>query len=168
MTLIEIKLHSCAGSKTFRILGRFSASALAARAYLANPVEQFGRFPAGRSRTCHLAAPPPGETSSRRGVIPSPHYPSPLARVRARNARGGVAMRGVGTAFRSSRFVFHPGRIVSRAADGRVAHGKSFTFLNRYMVGRMFLAVIAAGRNAFLACFSLHLDSPRSLRSSRI
>jgi hypothetical protein len=56
MTVIEIKLHSCAGSETFRILGRFSASALAARAYLANQVEQFGRFPAGRSRTCHLAA----------------------------------------------------------------------------------------------------------------
>ena len=50
---------------------------------------------------------------------------------------------------------------------GRVALGKNFTLLNRYMVGRMCLAVIATGRKAFFACFSLHLNSPRFLRNSR-
>jgi hypothetical protein len=68
--------------------------------------------------------------------------------------------------FRSSRFGFHPRRSVSRPADGRIALGKDFTYLNRYNVGRMCLAVILAAGHAFFACFSCHLGSPRSLRSS--
>ena len=71
-------------------------------------------------------------------------------------------------AFRSGRFVFHPRRIVSNGPPrGRVALGKNFTLLHRYMVGRMCLAVIATSRKAFFACFSLHLNSPRFLRNSR-
>ena len=70
-------------------------------------------------------------------------------------------------AFRSSSFFFHPRRIVSRSADGRIAHGKNLTYLNRYNVGPMYLAVILAAGHAFFACFSCHLGSPLSLRSSR-
>jgi hypothetical protein len=45
--------------------------------------------------------------------------------------------------------------------------GKSFTLLNRYFAGRMCMAVILAAGHAFFACFSCHLGSPPSLRSSR-
>ena len=62
-------------------------------------------------------------------------------------------------ALRSSRRVlFHPRRIVSRPADGRIALGKNLTYLKRFNIARMCLAVIAAGGRAFFACFSCHLD----------
>ena len=46
------------------------------------------------------------------------------------------------------------------------ALGKNLTCFDRYMMSRMCLAVITAGRKAFFACFSLHLYSPRFLRGS--
>jgi hypothetical protein len=64
------------------------------------------------------------------------------------------------------RFVFHPRRSVSRPAHRRIAVGKSFTLLNRYFAARMCMAVILAAGHAFFACFSCHLGSPPSLRSS--
>ena len=69
-------------------------------------------------------------------------------------------------AFRSSRFVFHPRRIVSGSA-AEIALGESLTLLNRYVLGRMLLAVITAAGHTFFACFSCHLGSPRFLRTSR-
>src|SRR6266849_8823917 len=43
---------------------------------------------------------------------------------------------GVPFPCRSSRFVFHPRRLVSGGAPAESAHGKSFTYLNRYNAGR--------------------------------
>ena len=68
-------------------------------------------------------------------------------------------------AFRSSRLVFHPLSIVSSSAT-EIALGENLTLLNRYVLGRMLLAVITAGGHTFFACFSFHLDSPRFLRGS--
>jgi len=47
-----------------------------------------------------------------------------------------------------------------------IALGENLTLLNRYVLGRMLLAVITAGGNTFFACFSFHLGSPRFLRGS--
>src|SRR5215467_9564318 len=70
-------------------------------------------------------------------------------------------------AFRSSRrLVFHPRRIVSSSA-AEIALGENLTCLNGYMLGRMCLAVITAAGHTFFTCFSLHLNSPHFLRSSR-
>ena len=74
-------------------------------------------------------------------------------------------------ALRSSRrCLLHPRRIV-RSGVSESALGKNLTYLKRFNIARMRLAVIAAGGRAFFACFSCclhwcHLDSPRSSRSS--
>jgi hypothetical protein len=59
-------------------------------------------------------------------------------------------------AFLSSRFLFHPRRLVTSGA-AETAQRKTLTYLNSYNTGRMCLAVILAGRHAFFACFSCHL-----------
>jgi hypothetical protein len=69
-------------------------------------------------------------------------------------------------AFRSSRLVFHPRRIVS-SSTAEIALGENLTLLNRYVLGRIMLAVIIAAGHTFFACFSFHLGSPHFLRSSR-
>ena len=68
-------------------------------------------------------------------------------------------------AFRSSGLVFYPLGIVSSSAT-EFALGENLTLLNRYVLGRMLLAVITAGGYTFFACFSFHLGSPRFLRGS--
>jgi hypothetical protein len=54
---------------------------------------------------------------------------------------------------------------VSRSAT-EIALGENLTLLNRYVLGRMLVAVITAGGHTFFACFSFHLGSPRFLRGS--
>ena len=48
-----------------------------------------------------------------------------------------------------------------------IALGENVTLVKRFMVARMLVAVITAAGHTFIACFSLHLGSPRFLRSSR-
>jgi len=48
-----------------------------------------------------------------------------------------------------------------------IALGENLTLLNRYVFGRMLLAVITAAGHTFFACFSCHLRSPHFLLSSQ-